>query len=235
MARTRKMAPAKAQNGKPDVLVFVSYSHRDDKAREQFDIHTAALKREGVRFWFDGDMIAGEELDPNIRRQLKAADIFVALASPEYLHSNYCFEKEYSFALRKAARGKVHVVAALIKQCQWRHTRMKNYKMLPKDAKAVSQWARHADAYESIIEGLRDVVKAVRLAKVGYASPDVIRPSNKPKAAKSGRAPSKVRVAAKPKKFGGAAKGGAASKSVTPKKSGANPKARRAKRSRQVP
>lgn len=223
------MAPVKAQNGKPDVLVFVSYSHRDEKARDQFDVHTAALKREGVRFWFDGDMIVGAELDPNIRRELKAADIFVALASPDYLHSNYCFEKEYSVALRKAARGKVHVVVALIKQCQWRHTRMKNYKMLPKDAKAVSQWARHADAYENIIEGLREVVKAVRLAKAGEGVAKAVRAPARPKATKPRPAPPKPR-AAKPKKAA-PAKRVAAKKPVVRKKAAA-PKVVRPRRPR---
>lgn len=194
------MAPAMAQQGKTDILVFVSYSHRDDKAREQFDIHTAQLKREGVSFWFDGDMIAGVELHPNIRRQLKAADIFVALASPEYLHSEYCYDKEYSFALRKASRGKVHVVVALIKQCQWRHTRMAHYKMLPKDAKAVSQWARHSDAYENIVEGLREVVKAVRQNKAGAATQLPATAGIKTKVAREVTSRrSKASVASKPK------------------------------------
>lgn len=203
------MAPAKAQNEKADVLVFVSYSHRDEKAREQFDVHTAQLKREGVRFWFDGDMIAGAELDPNIRRQLKAADIFVALASPNYLHSNYCFEQEYGLALRKAGRGKVHVVVALIKPCQWRHTRMKNYKMLPKDAKAVAQWARHGDAYENIVEGLREVVKAARLARAGAPARNPVRapavpnrpaaPQPKPKPRPKSAKVARPKPAAKPR------------------------------------
>ncbi|MDP3747662.1 MAG: toll/interleukin-1 receptor domain-containing protein [Phenylobacterium sp.] len=150
-----------------EVLVFVSYCHKDAKAREQFDIHCAQLKREGVRFWFDGDMIAGAEIDPDIRRALRTADVFVALASPDYLHSTYCFEREYGQALRKAKRGKVHVVVALIKQCQWRHTRMAHYKLLPRDAKPVAQWVPRGDAYENIVEGLRDVVQAVRNARAG--------------------------------------------------------------------
>ncbi len=106
----------------------------------------AQLHREGVRTWFDGDITPGAELDPNIRRALKQADIFVALASPNYLASRYCFETEYGFALRKAARKRLFVVVVLLRQCQWRHTRMARYKLLPRDAKPIDQWVRRGDA-----------------------------------------------------------------------------------------
>lgn len=185
-----------------DVLVFVSYSHRDQKAREQLDVHAAQLKREGVAFWFDGNIVPGAELDVGIRRALRKADIFVALASPDYLHSAYCFEKEYGQALRKAQRGKVYVVVALIKQCQWRHTRMAHYKMLPRDAKPVAEWVPRSNAYEDIIDGLREVVKAVRAARAGQPAAPARRAAPKPKRAlPMAKARPKPRIAAvKPKK-----------------------------------
>ncbi len=146
-----------------EASVFVSYSHLDDEFRKRFETHMAQLHREGVRTWFDGDISPGAELDPSIRRALKQADIFVALASPNYLASRYCFEKEYGFALRKAARKKLFVVVVLLRQCQWRHTRMARYKLLPRDAKPIDQWARRGDAWENVVEGIRAVVKQFRL------------------------------------------------------------------------
>ena len=156
-------------------LIFVSYSHKDDEARQTLDTHMAQLKREGVEVWFDGDLLPGDELDPNIQRVLKRADIFVALASPHYLHSTYCYDREYGYAIRKAARKKIHVVVAILRACQWRHTRMARYKLLPKDGRPIDQWARRGDAYEDIVEGIRAVVKAVirdgATAAVGTAKP----------------------------------------------------------------
>lgn len=151
------------------VRVFISYSHRDDAARDRLDVHMAQLKREGVSVFFDGDMIAGTELDPRIRRELRLAEIFVALASPAYLHSRYCFEIEYGYALRKAKRGKVHLVVALVEECQWRHTRMSRYKLLPRDGKPVSKWRPYGEAFEDIVNGLRGVVKAVRAERLPQA------------------------------------------------------------------
>jgi hypothetical protein len=158
--------PAPRRSATPDPveppLVFISYSHRDEDARKKLDKHLTQLRREGVNFCFDGDMLPGAEIDPDIRRMLKRADLFLALGSPDYLHSAYCFETEYGYAIRKAARKRVHVVVALIHACQWRHTRMARYKVLPKDGKPVDQWARRGDAYEDIVEGIRAVIKVVR-------------------------------------------------------------------------
>jgi len=154
-----------------EASVFVSYSHLDDEFRKRFETHMAQLHREGVRTWFDGDITPGAELDPDIRRALKQADIFVALASPNYLASRYCFETEYSFALRKAARKKLYVVVVLLRQCQWRHTRMARYKLLPKDAKPIDQWARRGDAWENVVEGIRAVVKQFHLVPQASNAP----------------------------------------------------------------
>lgn len=63
--------------------VFVSYSHLDDEFRKRFETHMAQLHREGVRTWFDGDITPGAELDPNIRRALKASGHLRRAGEPE--------------------------------------------------------------------------------------------------------------------------------------------------------
>jgi hypothetical protein len=190
-----------------EASVFVSYSHLDDEFRKRFETHMAQLHREGVHTWFDGDITPGAELDPNIRRALKQADIFVALASPNYLASRYCFETEYGFALRKAARKKLFVVVVLLRQCQWRHTRMARYKLLPRDAKPIDQWARRGDAWENVVEGIRAVVKQFRLAPQAPGAP------KKPKAPAPGRAPKAKPAGVRPRR----ATSGKAAPAATPK------------------
>ena len=178
-----------------EASVFVSYSHLDDEFRKRFETHMAQLHREGVRTWFDGDIIPGAELNPQIRRALKRADIFVALASPNYLASRYCFETEYGFALRKAARKKLYVVVVLLRQCQWRHTRMARYKLLPRDAKPVDQWARRGDAWENAVEGIRTIVKELRLAPQALDAPKKTKatvPARSTKAKPAGVRPRRV-------------------------------------------
>ena len=92
--------------------IFVSYSHADDASRVKLEKHLAPLKREGVSTWFDGDIHAGEELDPEISRALRKAHLFVALISSDYLSSNYCWKKEYLRAMRRRALGSMRVVGS---------------------------------------------------------------------------------------------------------------------------
>ena len=150
--------PAKV--GPMPVRVFVSYSHKDAGFRSKLEVHLAALKREGaVQTFFDGDIHPGADLDAAIKRELRDADIFVALASPDYLNSDYCFDKEYQYALRRAGRKTMHVVVAVIRPCGWKHTRMGRYKALPEDGKEVTTWGNRDSAFEDIVTGVRRVVK----------------------------------------------------------------------------
>lgn len=117
------------------VRIFVSYSHKDAAFQRKLEIHLAALKREGIETFYDGNVDPGADLDASIRRELRDAHVFLALASPDYLHSEYCFTKEYGYALRRALRKTMHVVVAVIRPCQWKHTRMARYKALPRTGK----------------------------------------------------------------------------------------------------
>jgi hypothetical protein len=145
----------------PNPLIFISYCHRDEAFRERLMVHLAPLQREGIEIWVDDDLAPGDELDPTIRRALRRADIFVALASPDYLHSRYCFETEYGFALRKAKRKKIHVVVAIARHCQWKRTRIGRYLVLPKEGKAIEDFGRRSQAFEQIVEGIRVVLKRI--------------------------------------------------------------------------
>jgi hypothetical protein len=162
MAARTGQGSAESSTSQGPVRIFVSYSHHDEEARHRLDTHMAQLKREGVEVFFDGNILPGAELDTEIRRKLWTTDLFVALASPDYLSSRYCYEIEYGYAIRKAGRNGIQVVVAVLKACQWRRTGMARYKLLPNDGKPVDQWARRGDAYEDIVEGIRKVVQAIK-------------------------------------------------------------------------
>ena len=144
------------------ITIFVSYSHKDAGACRKLRTHLAPLEREGIEVWWDDEILGGSELDPEIRRALQRSSIFVALVSPEYLASHYCFEIEYKYALGRARRKTMHVLAAMIRPSGWKHTRMARYKALPKDGKPTTQWSNRDQAYEDIADGIRRVIKALR-------------------------------------------------------------------------
>ena len=99
---------------KPEVRIFVSYSHKDGDARARLETHLVPLRRENVATWFNGDMNAGDKLDTGTSRAMRDAHIFVGLLSPDSLSSNYCWRIEYRCAMNRRARGTLQVVAVVL-------------------------------------------------------------------------------------------------------------------------
>lgn len=161
-AVAKARAPARSANDKPEVRIFVSYSHRDADARARLETHLAPLKRDNVETWFDGDMNAGDKLDTGIARALRKAHVFVALLSSDYLASNYCWKIEYRRAMNRRSRGTMRVVAVVVRPCDWKATTAAGFKLLPEDGREVTKWRSADDAYLNVVQGIRRVVAAVR-------------------------------------------------------------------------
>ena len=104
-----------------------------------------ALKREGlIGVWHDRMLRPGDHLDTAIETELAAAELVVLLVSPDFIHSDYCTEKEMERAFARAKRGECKVVSVTVKSCQWRDMRIGNeggrlgdFVALPKDGKPV--------------------------------------------------------------------------------------------------
>lgn len=181
----RAAVPPKAaapKPGKAKVRIFVSYCHANAVQQAKLQVHLAQLKRDEVETWFDGDMEAGDKLNTEISRKLRAADIFVALMSPEYIASHWC-QLEYRRAMGRRARGSMRVVVVVVRPCAWKDTGASDLKVLPRDGKAVSDWRSMDHAFANVAEGIKGAVKAVRTAL-----PEAV-PARPAKATQSAAAP----------------------------------------------
>ncbi len=148
--------------GKPEIFIFGSYSHLDDAAQMKLHRHLAPWRRDGVTVWWDKNIEPGAELDVEIARKLRQAHIFVALLSPAYLDSNYCWNIEYKRAMGRHARKQMRVVGVVVKPCGWKQTRAAGFKLLPKDGAPPERWSSSDAAFVNVAEGIGEVIKAVR-------------------------------------------------------------------------
>jgi hypothetical protein len=206
VTKTSRTIPKPTVSGR-EVRIFVSYSHVDSAVRDKLEVHLAALKRDGVVTWYDGDMQAGDALDTEIARALRQSHLFVALLSPDYLASHYCWKLEYQRAMGRRARGTLRVVAVVVRPCDWKATTAAGFKLLPTDGKPVSRWRSQDQALLDVTQGIRKVVQAIRkeasaqealvprarAAKVGG-------PAGAPARAKRGSAPARKRAVRTPTK-----------------------------------
>lgn len=156
---------------------FISYSHRDEKTLERLHTHLATLRREKkITAWYDREILAGDDIDDEIGANLEESEIFLALVSPDFLASNYCYEREMAKALERHAEGSLRVVPIILEPCDWKTTPLGKLKALPKDGKAISTWTNENVAYLDVVTELRRISSESGLsgqvaAKEGDAAP----------------------------------------------------------------
>lgn len=157
--------------------LFLSYSHRDEGLRAQLETHLAALRRQGfITVWHDRRITAGEDFASVIDAHLEQANVVLLLVSPDFIASDYCYEKEMSRALERHREGGCVVVPVILRPCDWRDMPFGRLLATPTDGKPVTLWP-------NIDEAFLDVVKAIKaaLGKMKAARADM-HPSNAAKA-----------------------------------------------------
>jgi len=59
-----------------DVQIFISYSHVDEKYKDQLESHLSLMRQNGeIISWSDRQIIAGEEWEQEISQNLELASI----------------------------------------------------------------------------------------------------------------------------------------------------------------
>ena len=140
-------------------LDFISYSHKDKQALDRLHTHLAVLRREHhINEWYDREILAGDDFDQEISEQLETCELFLALVSPDYLASGYCYEREMTRALERHHAGVVRVVPIIIEPCDWKETPLGRLKALPHDGKPVSTWENENEAYLNVVIELRRIL-----------------------------------------------------------------------------
>lgn len=138
--------------------LFFSYSHKDEALRDQLQTQLAMLKRQGViETWHDRRISAGEVLDQAISSHVEHDDIILLLVSPDFLASDYCYEREMMRAMERHASGDADVIPVILRPCDWQGAPFGKLMATPTDARPVTQWADRDEA-------LLDVVRSVRIA-----------------------------------------------------------------------
>lgn len=141
---------------------FISYSHKDAALLEKLHTHLSQLKRDGqLTSWTDEDILAGGSVSQDISQSLESAQIFLALLSPDYIASQYCYEKEFQRALQLHESGKLTIVPIILEPCDWLNTPFKAFKALPKDGKAISIWQNTNTAFLDVIQNIRKLLSGV--------------------------------------------------------------------------
>lgn len=145
------------------IKVFISYSHVDEKLKEQLLNHLGPLKRLGIiDEWHDRKIKAGDAWGEEISTNLASADIVVLLVSVDFINSEYCYEKEFEVALKRHEEGAAVIVPVIGRSCMWTELPFGEIQAVPKDGKAVASWDDQDEALTDVARGIRDLACKLR-------------------------------------------------------------------------
>lgn len=146
--------------------VFFSYSHEDEKLRDQLAAHLSTLQRQGViSAWYDRNITAGSQWKKEIDDHLNSAQIVLLLISAYFIKSDYCFDIEMKRAIERHSSGEARVIPIILRPTDWRELDdLKYLQALPKDAKPITTWDNIDEAFLDVTQGIRKVVYQIKNA-----------------------------------------------------------------------
>src|SRR5436189_6200540 len=118
-------------------LVFISYSHKDEKWRAK--LHTflkPAIDAGTISLWDDRAIASGDEWDRKIDEAIETAAVAVLLISPDYLASDWATGQEVPKLLKLAQERGLRVLPILVRPCAWEQVDwLRKLQMFPADAR----------------------------------------------------------------------------------------------------
>jgi hypothetical protein len=136
--------------------VFFSYSHRDEGLRDQLETHLTMLKRQGlIEAWHDRRIVAGADIHNQISAHIEAADVILLLVSPDFLASDYCYNKEMERAMARQRAGEATVIPVILRPCDWHDAPFGQLLAVPRDGKAITLWPNTDEAFLDVTTAIK--------------------------------------------------------------------------------
>ncbi|RVK38551.1 toll/interleukin-1 receptor domain-containing protein [Sinorhizobium meliloti] len=150
--------------------VFFSYSHVDEALRDQLEKQLSILKRQGVvETWHDRRIGAGEEIDSAISRNLTTADIILLLVSPDFINSDYCYDREMTVAMERHEAGSAVVIPVILRACDWHGAPFGKLNASPPDGRPITQATDRDQAFLEVAKAVRAAAERIGKRSAGAA------------------------------------------------------------------
>ena len=147
--------------------VFVSYSHLDEKFRNELDIQLKILEKKNyLEWWSDQRLIPGDEWEQAILDKLETSDIILLLVSSHFLASDFCWNIELTKAIKRHEDGDARVVPIFVRDCAPEETPIEKLHGVPSKDKPVSNWKDRHKAWMKVAKGIQNAVEEWRKFKV---------------------------------------------------------------------
>ncbi len=146
-------------------IVFVSYSHKDEKEKDELLSHLSILQHAGfIGLWSDDQIGAGANWETEINQAIKQAKVAILLVSANFLASDFIAGKEVSSLLNRRKHEGLVIFPVIAKACAWQTVDwLTKMRVRPKRGKPVwSDAGSHVDEeLAAIAEEIAHIINAL--------------------------------------------------------------------------
>jgi hypothetical protein len=128
-----------ATTKKTPIKVFISYSHKDSRFRDELLNMLASLENQKViKVWQDRQIEAGINWYRAIQSAMKTCNMAILLVSQSFLNSEFIQREEVSLLLKQRMRQGMRVVPIIVRPCLWQDDPvLSKIQALPREGKPV--------------------------------------------------------------------------------------------------
>lgn len=149
------------------IKVFISYSHRDEKYKDELNKWLIPYETNGIiQVWDDRNILPGEDWDQEINKRLMAADVVLYLVSPDFMASRYITNVELKKAIDRHNTGEQRLVPIIIRPSNLALLNINNLQAVPKDAKPISSWDNQDEAWYDVSNALGKLFVALQKGEI---------------------------------------------------------------------
>jgi hypothetical protein len=143
--------------------VFISYSHRDARLKDELLNRLKPLKATDglISVWHDRCLTAGEAWDRRIREEIDQAHLLLLLVSASFLGSDYVRDVEMARALERHRSGAARVIPIILGQCEW-HAPLGALQVPPAQALPIRDWRPQRNGWHEVAVARRKALETLR-------------------------------------------------------------------------
>lgn len=145
------------------ISIFYCYADEDEWLLKKLETHLSSLRKQGVIIdWHKRKIMPGDDWQQVSDTHLKAASIILALISPDFIASDYCYGFEMEQALVKQKEGTGIVIPIILRPVDWQSTPFAKLQCLPCNAKPITLWNNPDAAFHNVVKGIRKAIEHLR-------------------------------------------------------------------------
>lgn len=139
--------------------IFISYSHKDEELKKQFETHLSGLKMQKIiDVWDDRQVLIGEKWDKKIKEKLFDSEIVFFLISSDFLSSEYINDIEIKETIIRHDKNEVIIVPVFLRPCDFESSCLSRFQGVPRDAKFITLSDNLDASFLSVIQELKKII-----------------------------------------------------------------------------